>query len=573
MIEKSAFRTYFAKRLVELYDKNSLDSYRVRSHNSLSAILELISVCEGWKDYRIKSFDTVLGSIEEVEILLKKEKCISYSTIPEVVINDLFASFKKSKARDQVGKVVFALEKLYDENKEQYLQLLIQKIESYINIDDVHDDNQYTPLFDDFDLAIGSFACELINKGYSKSYLHQEAKSLQVAEDFSSAYSHFKSTTLQFERHHYKVLLRLYLEGNAKNIAWPHDFVNDIPEEILSEYFTEDEKDKLPEPKPNIKYLIEEIDDLDPIRAIFAVKAKAHNILDFYHLGMNSLKVKIVNAFVCQDQNESKSVLSRKITMSPLDGVYPNNLSKTTTVRDRLMAIVQSKVLNSEAKSRLESACRHLRVANNSQEIEQSFINYWIALEFLYSSPSNDENTIGRLKENLVNIMLCGYANRNLKYFNRWLQQKEYISKDTQFWTKDNIDEIINSVDCYMLKYKLLKQKSFFWNTTTSHAEKYLSAHQKNVELQIVRIYRVRNELIHEAAIRQDIERITSNLRYYLMFTINQMIDFFSSQMEKGNTCGMDEFFYEYQLRKDILMKNPTKEVVMSMPLHFDIVN
>ena len=71
--------------------------------------------------------------------------------------------------------------------------------------------------------------------------------------------------------------------------------------------------------------------------------------------------------------------------------------------------------------------------------------------------------------------------------------------------------------------------------------------------MHLIRIYHFRNMLIHEAAINQDIEGITSNLRYYLYFVIEQMILFYTTtKMDK--LLSIDDFFYEYKLIYDFLI-------------------
>ena len=75
-----------------------------------------------------------------------------------------------------------------------------------------------------------------------------------------------------------------------------------------------------------------------------------------------------------------------------------------------------------------------------------------------------------------------------------------------------------------------------------------MDQHLSNIKEHLARIYRLRNELVHEAAIKQKIQNVTSNLRYYLVFSLNQMICYFGQIPLQGKT--MDDFFNEYQLIK-----------------------
>ena len=84
----------------------------------------------------------------------------------------------------------------------------------------------------------------------------------------------------------------------------------------------------------------------------------------------------------------------------------------------------------------------------------------------------------------------------------------------------------------------------------------YIKFHEKNLESHITRIYRLRNELIHEAAIKQDIANVTSNLRFYLVFVLNQLISFLKEYKEYKTELDISHFFGKFH----ILFKHLTNE-------------
>src|SRR5699024_7815864 len=65
-----------------------------------------------------------------------------------------------------------------------------------------------------------------------------------------------------------------------------------------------------------------------------------------------------------------------------------------------------------ETKDKIKSAIRYLRLGNQSTEVEHKFINYWIGLEYLFSSYQS-ENTINRIKEHFINAHSRVYVKRN----------------------------------------------------------------------------------------------------------------------------------------------------------------
>lgn len=55
---------------------------------------------------------------------------------------------------------------------------------------------------------------------------------------------------------------------------------------------------------------------------------------------------------------------------------------------------------------------------------------------------------------------------------------------------------------------------------------------------------------MHEAAIRQNNEGVANNLRSYLVFMLNLMLDYCRQQMtnSQGKPLVMDKFFWHYEL-------------------------
>ena len=104
-----------------------------------------------------------------------------------------------------------------------------------------------------------------------------------------------------------------------------------------------------------------------------------------------------------------------------------------------------------------------------------------------------------------------------------------------------------------------------------------LENHQKNLEWNLTRIYRIRNEIVHNAAIKEDIGVLTSHLRYYLTFIINGLIDFIINNPKDVNNddqINIDDFFIFQDLKlsslekkgvelKDLIAINNPMEVII----------
>lgn len=108
---------------------------------------------------------------------------------------------------------------------------------------------------------------------------------------------------------------------------------------------------------------------------------------------------------------------------------------------------------------------------------------------------------------------------------------------------------------------------------------KFVEDHRKHLEWQVYRIYRYRNQLIHEAAILPGLDNVIRCLHFYLVFVLDQMIGYFTHSGLKA--LNMDSFFYEYTLLLNkmnnalSLGEDKYKErlkALMNVPLYQDLV-
>ncbi|MBO5612424.1 MAG: hypothetical protein J5918_07495 [Prevotella sp.] len=203
-----------------------------------------------------------------------------------------------------------------------------------------------------------------------------------------------------------------------------------------------------------------------------------------------------------------------------------------------------------EVKDRLNTALRHLRVGDEQTETGQRFLNYWIGLEFIFATPKSGDSTFSRLMENFPRISTLYYLKRNVIDLNMRLREKGLIGATESFekMTEEQMDVAFNNTTDILLKYRISKMKSHLHDS--SKVKAYLAKHTKNLVWHLSRIYHLRNELVHEAAIRQNIDGVANNLRSYLVFMLNLLLDYCKQQLQnpQGDGVAMDNFFWHYEL-------------------------
>lgn len=78
-MKKSDLKSFVRERLVELLHKETIDSYRVRNHYSLSLMEEFDILLTEWNSNQIKNIATIEASAQELICALKCDLCIDFS--------------------------------------------------------------------------------------------------------------------------------------------------------------------------------------------------------------------------------------------------------------------------------------------------------------------------------------------------------------------------------------------------------------------------------------------------------------------------------------------------------------
>ena len=97
----TARQKFFIERLSELLHVGTLDSYRVRTHNVHTLILELHTLIEQWRKGNIKQFETIQLSARETKDKIENDK-IYLSNFP---FRHLLPNYLENFAKDDKGNL------------------------------------------------------------------------------------------------------------------------------------------------------------------------------------------------------------------------------------------------------------------------------------------------------------------------------------------------------------------------------------------------------------------------------------------------------------------------------------
>jgi hypothetical protein len=212
---------------------------------------------------------------------------------------------------------------------------------------------------------------------------------------------------------------------------------------------------------------------------------------------------------------------------------------------DKIKRLEASNKIQKETVQKMVSAFRHLRLGRDADELEQKFLNYWIGLEYVFSNYEVFDTTINRLKEYFTHSHANAYLKRNLSEFHKDLERLKLLDSIPN--ANENLEYLKTSetydfiIDTYFEAFPLLAFRAYKYKSMI--CDKKISGeilkHRTNLEWHLTRCYRIRNEIVHDAAIHLNIESITGNLKYYLTYILNGLLDYLDNTASDINMDGM----------------------------------
>jgi hypothetical protein len=576
-------RYFFVERLVELYARDSIDSYRVRCHNAFSLIKELRDVTESWVKGHIQDFNRVkLCTMETIEEV-KADTILDFSFYnKDLFIQDIqeLGGSDKNKNFDICNRVCYLMDKCISINESSYIDMLYYNIYKIIKNNEELKKEDFKPIVDKLDYQTTSLACALINEGYSQNHLYKKSHDLlDDIENFDEAFYQFKNEhNYGVDNKTYDVVFKLRGSHNEKLLNID-GFLADIPIALVGNN-PNSGMQNFANIRGNWIFFHRIVEAHDSVMAIAYAKEMMDTEIDKAVLGYSTLDVIPYRKALVVVQEKDRMPFRMIRSMRMLDPTYADDDNIAKLMVKKVQAIIKSNHISPDVHKRLRSALRHLRMGNSETDAGQQLVNYWVALEFLFSSPRAEDSTILRLEKNLTNVLTCTYVKRRFEYLNEKLVKEKILSNKEKWWklSVEDLDILINRQNSLLMKHHLMQMKANLYGNSDK-VKKYLNKHRDHLVWQIYRTYRFRNQLIHEAAILPGLENVIRFLHFYLVYMLNQMIGYFTNS--SLNSLNMDTFFYEYIQIYNLIShtvaehKNSPLErikVFMDVPLYYELI-
>lgn len=524
----------FVEKGLELLYKGTIDSFRLRLHNPKSIIKELVNNCIAARNGHLTNNEYISNSaLETKKILEKGEDSLSFEKISRKYYLDLLKSVKK----EHYNVVIQASNLILNENLD-YQKFLILKLEEYFH--------NYNPTKDVFDHDIKHFLLivhyliiEYINQGYTKQYLYHFFRTIFVytgdtSLTFDNRFSIWKNLCNKDEENYtviIEVLGKSFQHKTLQKINSSYTPVNTKFRNLIPES-TSNKVKKYLEEKKESNLISLEVNALDHFKSIELARSTIASDLDIYHLGYNNQLFRIEDYGAVIGSKKPEKAATLPINYQ-LDG-YIRSSKKVFDKSLEKIKLLKDNNISEESIDKIISAVRYLRTGSESPELETKLLNYWIGLEYIFTLFNSQEKTIDVMRRYFPTCHGIIYIKRNLYDFHKALKRVEISEQITNY--NDNLQYLTNFSTYNQIKSasenQLIKFRALYyqkWISDPSNINRSLNKHKDNLYWNITRLYKIRNEIVHNAAVTDNISVNVSHLKYYLTFILNSLMDFMSN--------------------------------------------
>lgn len=540
---------FVLERLIELLFNKTIDSYRVRLHNPKTIIKEFRNVITDWHFDKIKHFKpTVEDIISEMKLLLEtsdlNENGISVDRFKGIVSNVKDERNLKYKFAYAASNKILA----YNEN---YGHQLIQKIKQEI-VRLKNESNKNSSQLNDLNRLCGYFASELIDLGYSKGYLYSVLWRLnEEGKTFDQIVDFFENLCVR-EQESFDVIFKITIQKQVAQLD-REIILNEVQIRTFAS-FNSKTASFFANKKDNQHFIRFHLNGKDYKSVIKIAKHQLSERLDTLNWGFFNAQVILNERVLVVGTNDPSKAKTHPLNYI-MDGAYKGSQLNYERINALIFTILNNNAIASETKQKTISAFRYLRLGDEAIEIEQKFINYWIGLEYIFSNYEASSNTVVRLKDNFISCHANVYFTRNLKEFHADIKRigcQDLIpnfSNDLSYLLQENIFDTIENqaIDSHpLVAFRANKLKSVFNNL-----KREIDKHKNNLTCHFTRCYRMRNEIVHDAAINTNIQALAGHLRYYLAFILSTLTHYLYNNPQNADMnekISIDDFFILEQL-------------------------
>lgn len=563
-LKENTTLVFFIQRLNELLFDYALDTFKPRALNTILLCEELLNV------------------IEEIEKQIIDEKNIEH------IFNELKWSFKSDPiAKEIIGDRRNDYLDSVDIKDLPKLKLTINLLKNKLGDFNYLDKSKETiinliqtksPEKRKIEKITSSLITGLIDLGYNKSFIHKKFNEFfirfdGVRNDLGFVSDFFNSFNYRNQNFTVVFKAQIFFENfkdscQSFRLSITHDLSNYFATESLNDYC----KGFIEKKRHNQVYIVaENIIELDEESARLEVLGrieKISNLFVFFHHKQNptwnntGLLIKVDDENNIQDStivSSSTPVLHKTLDLTP---------SKASV---ELKKVLKTFGLESSSFRRFDTAIDLHASAVKNTEVQNQLLNLWIALETLIT-PNKSKSKIQNYSDIITNFLVYDYVERIFRYVTKAIIRESYglktlltenITGDMPLYEKVAIliisteyEELREQVyerleNNELLIYRIKRLNKEF--AKGKNVKKFIETHIFKTRLQLFRIYRTRNLIVHSGRVPSFTENLTENLHNYVDSFLKRIVDF---SLENKRVNSIEQACLEMELLVSKYLKN-----------------
>lgn len=557
----------FLDKSIECLFSNSIDSYRLRLHNPKTLIEELITVINSSINGVLTNNDYVEFTSKELKkILNDNNDILIFKSVSKKHYLDILNKPNRNnyKIIQQSSKLILKYNQEYFSNVFNEIYNIFSSYTSFENkkrVLDLNIEKDFNLLQKKLIVLIDYLYIELLNIGFSKQYLYKIFQSIFIyhrnpSTNFDLQFQIFENL-INKENEKYKIIFSIkdksFLFHELKKIDERYFLVDKKERNKLKSIISEEGKNYLEKNSDNILFGIE-YSTKDHFKAVQLSIDKLSKDLDIYHLGYNNKHYKVEAHCLTIGENEPNKATAVPSNFQ-IDGKFNSNTAIFNNLLEKIKKLKETNI-DEDSYQKILSAIRYYRTGSESPELETKLLNYWIGLEFIFTSFHSEEKTINRIRNYFPICHSLIYVKRNLYDYHKTLGRLNVSSSIIDYSESLNYllnnqvyDTIKNNTKSQLLKFR----SDYFqkWYQEPNKINEVLDRHKNNVEWNITRLYRIRNEIVHNAAIKNGIYTHISHLKYYLSFILNSILNFMTENavdLDNDGKISIEDYFISQEI-------------------------
>jgi len=528
---------FFIQRLNELLFDYTLDTFKPRALNTVLLCEELLNIIQE-VEKKIIDKKNVEHIFEELKWSFKSDP------IAKEIVGDRRKDYLDSVDTSDLPKLKLTINLL--KNKLGDFNYLEESKKTIFNLIE-----SKSPEKRKIEKITSSLVTGLIDLGYNKSFLHKKFNEYfirfeGVRNNLEFINEFFKCFDYQNENYTVVIKAQKFFETfkdscQTFRLNIKHDLSEDINLESLSSHC----KEFIDRKRHNQVFIIaKNIIELDEESARLTVLSrieKISNLFVFFHHKQNPSWNNTGLIAKINDENE----IENSVLVSSSTPVLHKTLDLTPSKASiELKNVLKKFGLESSSFKRFDTAIDLHASAVKNTDIQNQLLNLWIAIETLIT-PDKTKSKIENYSEIISNFLIYDYADRIFRYVSKAIIREssglktiltDNITGEISLYKKVAIliispeyeelrEEVYEKLDNNpLLVYRIKRLNKEF--VKGKNIKKYIETHQFKTKLQLLRVYRTRNLIVHSGRIPSFTENLTENLHNYVDTFLKKLIDF-----------------------------------------------